>query len=88
MIDTDQPEATTPRESRRTGWVRASRTGIVHMSTALGQEVESDAELGEIYDSFGRRLGRIRANRSGIVLGRSEAPLVNRGDALVHIAEV
>ena len=45
MIDTDQPMAATPRESRRTGWVRASRTGIVHMSTALGEEVEADAEF-------------------------------------------
>jgi predicted deacylase len=88
MIDLDVPEAPTPRESRKTGWVRASRTGIVHVRSPLGAEVADGDEMGQIYDSFGKRLGRIRANRDGIVIGRTEAPLVNRGDALVHIAEV
>jgi predicted deacylase len=30
----------------------------------------------------------VRADRAGVVIGRTEAPLVNRGDALVHVAEV
>ena len=88
MVDADVPAGATPRESRRTGWVRASRTGIVHLSCELGDEVDKGTSMGEIYDSFGKRLGRITANRSGVVLGRSQAPLVNRGDALVHLAEV
>jgi hypothetical protein len=27
----------------------------------------------------------VHANRTGIVIGRTEAPLVNSGDAIVHI---
>ncbi|CCH72974.1 hypothetical protein BN11_220011 [Nostocoides australiense Ben110] len=29
----------------------------------------------------------VRTDRAGIVIGRALTPLVNRGDALVHIAQ-
>jgi predicted deacylase len=77
-----------PLESRKTGWVRATRSGILQLSCSLGDRVETGQQLGEIYDSFGKRHGLAKANRAGIVIGRSTAPLVNRGDALVHIAEL
>lgn len=72
----------------RSGWVRARTTGIVHMDVALGQHVRENERLGELYDSFGKRLAIVKADRAGVVIGRSEAPLVNRGDALVHIGEL
>lgn len=88
MIDiSDDPPGRAPVESRRTGWVRAGRSGIVRIECPLGAEVAAGDRLGVVSDSFGNRLSLIKANRSGIVIGRSESPLVNRGDALVHIAE-
>ena len=72
----------------RSGWVRARRTGILHMDVALGQHVKDGERLGELFDSFGKRLALVKADRDGVVIGRAEAPLVNRGDALVHIAEL
>lgn len=92
MVDADQVEsapAAQPSEiCWRSGWVRARRTGIVHMDVALGQYVSEGDRLGELYNSFGKRLAIVKADRTGIVIGRAEAPLVNRGDALVHIGEV
>ena len=35
---------------------------------------------------FGKTLRAVYSNRDGIVIGRTEAPLVNSGDAVVHIA--
>jgi predicted deacylase len=67
--------------------VRAGRTGIVRIEVALGANVAVGDRLGAISDSFGKRLTVVKANRSGVVIGRTEAPLVNRGDALVHLAE-
>jgi predicted deacylase len=58
------------------------------MEANLGQVVTDDERLGGLSDSFGRRLRLVRANRAGVVIGRTEAPLVNRGDALIHIAEI
>lgn len=95
MIDEDELAVTISAEptgpslvSRRSGWVRARRTGMVHMEAALGQHVVDGQRLGALYDSYGRRLGLVKADRDGIVIGRTEAPLVNRGDALVHVAEL
>jgi predicted deacylase len=88
MIAADGVEpGATPVETRRSGWVRATRSGILQLACHRGELVEQGAGLGLIYDSFGKRHGTVKANRTGIVIGRSEAPLVNRGDALVHIAE-
>lgn len=69
-------------------WVRARRDGLVHLSVSLGQHVEVGDRLGALYDSFGKRQGLIKAESAGIVIGRAEAPLVHRGDALVHIGQV
>ena len=74
--------------SRRSSWVRAGRSGIVHLDATLGQRVEVGARLGGLSDSFGRTLRLVRADRAGLVIGRTTAPLVNRGDALVHIADI
>jgi len=71
---------------REAGWVRARRTGILGLEVSLGQRVVEGERLGELHDSFGRRLAIVKADRDGIVIGRTEAPLVNSGDALVHIA--
>ncbi|GAA4109972.1 succinylglutamate desuccinylase/aspartoacylase family protein [Knoellia locipacati] len=74
--------------SRRSGWVRAGRSGIVHLDATLGQRVEVGDRLGGLSDSFGKTLRLVRADRAGLVIGRTTAPLVNRGDALVHIADI
>lgn len=74
--------------SRRSGWVRALGSGIVHLDATLGQRVEVGDRLGGLSDSFGKTLRLVKADRPGVVIGRTTAPLVNRGDALVHIAEV
>jgi predicted deacylase len=87
----DPPEGdrpTAPIECRRSGWVRAGRTGIVRIERALGERVGTGDRIGVISDSFGKRLAVVKATRAGVVIGRTEAPLVNRGDALVHIGEI
>lgn len=87
MIDPvaeDPPEPS--RHYDRTGWVRARRTGILHLEVQLGQQVAQGDRLGGLSDSFGRRVNLVYADRDGVVIGRTEAPLVNGGDALVHIA--
>ena len=74
--------------TRRSGWVRATRTGILHTDVSLGDEVREGDRLGALTNSFGRTLRLVRADRGGIVIGLTTAPLVNRGDAIVHLAEV
>lgn len=89
MIDADDTDENRPTvECRGSGWVRARRTGILRLDVKLGQEVAKGERMGALYDAFGKTLRAVYADRDGIVIGRSEASLVNSGDALVHIASV
>lgn len=86
MVDpADEPDHPPSVECRASGWVRARRTGILDLDAHLGQQVTDGERLGALVDSFGRTLRLVHANRTGIVIGRTEAPLVNSGDAIVHI---
>jgi len=85
----DAPDADRPAFSvacRQSGWVRARGTGILHLEVHLGDEVEEGQRLGGLSDTFGRRVRLVHADRTGIVIGLTRAPLVNSGDAIVHIA--
>lgn len=72
----------------RSSWVRARADGLLHLDVSLGQTVCAGERIGALYNSFGRRLAHVSAELSGVVIGRAEAPLVHRGDALVHIGEL
>jgi len=75
-------------EARETRWVRASRGGIWHRSIALGDLVKPRQPLGFISDTFGDKPVQVRSPLEGLVIGHGQNPLVNQGDALVHIARV
>lgn len=87
MVDPHPDDPPPPSlESRSSGWVRARGTGILNLETELGTVVAAGDRLGGLSDTFGRRVRLVRADRSGIVIGLTRAPVVNAGDALVHIA--
>lgn len=90
MVEAGPAEDVTPVsvESRDSGWVRARSTGILHLEIELGAMVEIGDRLGGLSDTFGRRVRLVHADRPGIVIGLTRAPIVNAGDALVHIAGV
>lgn len=77
-----------PAESRSSSWVRVRRSGIAGIDVELGQLVERGQIVATVRDSVGRRLSQTRASRSGMVIGLTRQPLVNQGDAIIHIAEL
>jgi predicted deacylase len=77
-----------PVESRSSSWVRVRRSGIALIHVELGQIVERGEVIATVRDSVGRQLSRTRASRSGMVIGHTQQPLVNQGDAIIHIAEL
>lgn len=88
MIDEELPELPVAIESRTSGWIRARRSGIATMHVGLGDRVEKGATLATIHDSVGVRVSSMKAARAGLVIGHSHQPLVNQGDAIVHIADI
>lgn len=77
-----------PSLSEKTGWVRAQEGGVLSLKVQSGGVVEKGEVIGNISDPFGSRDEPVISNRSGLVIGHATLPIVNQGDALVHIAEV
>mgnify|MGYP001822240187 CR=1 FL=1 len=75
-----------PVVARSSAWVRAQDSGILRAMIPLGGRVKKNTLLGIVADPFGEREIQIIAPFSGIVIGRTNLPLVNEGDALYHIA--
>jgi predicted deacylase len=75
-----------PVVARSTSWVRAPDSGILRAMVPLGSRVKKDSLLGVVADPFGERETNILTSFGGIVIGRTELPLVNEGNALYHIA--
>ena len=44
--------------------------------------------MGLLTDAFGNKLMKVKASQDGIVIGHIQNPLVNQGDAIVHLAIV
>lgn len=75
-----------PFEARSSTWVRAPKSGILRATKTLGMRVAKDEHLGAISDPFGEAEAIVRASAEGIIIGRTNIPLVNEGEALFHIA--
>jgi hypothetical protein len=88
MIDVELPRALPTRVVRTTRWIRARRGGLVEIETLLGDRVAAGQVLARISDAFGVRPTRVKSPISGWVIARTQSPLVNPGDALVHVAAV
>jgi uncharacterized protein len=86
MIDNHLPRTPPTRIVRRTRWVRARRGGLVEIGPKLGDRVREGDVIARISDAFGTRPTQVKAPNSGWVIARALNPLVNPGDALVHIA--
>ncbi len=75
-----------PFVARSSSWVRAPASGIFSGTVSLGAHVNKDEQLGAITEPVGDAESVIRAPLGGIVIGRSNLPLVLEGEALFHIA--
>jgi uncharacterized protein len=72
--------------TRSSRWVRASESGMLWGMKPLGDTVHLNEVLGEIHDPFGTENTEILSPLDGIIIGRTEMPLVHEGEALFHIA--
>ncbi|MDY7013062.1 MAG: succinylglutamate desuccinylase/aspartoacylase family protein [Cyanobacteriota bacterium] len=73
-------------EIKKSKWIRASRSGILHVHVALGEKVLEKQLLGTITDAFGEKTTQVRAKFAGLVIGCVQNPLVNQGDGIFHVA--
>ena len=78
----------TPVTASASAWTRAPFGGILRSGCRLGAYVKEGDVLGQISDPFGEFEEPVIAGHSGLIIGRLNLPMVNQGDAIVHIAKV
>ncbi|ATX81381.1 hypothetical protein Ga0123462_0507 [Mariprofundus ferrinatatus] len=75
-----------PRFVKSNFWIRSPQSGILRMTVPLGASVQKGDMLGYVGDPFGANEVCLTAPGNGIVIGRTNLPLVYEGDALIHLA--
>lgn len=68
-------------------WIRAKYSGMFRTDAKLGSWVKKGAKLGSISDPYGDFEVDVMATYSGYIICTNHAPIVNQGDALVHISK-
>ena len=74
--------------ARSSYWVRAPQSGILRLFTALGKKVKKGSLLAVIANPTSSEEQKLFSPISGIVIGKSNLPLVHEGAALFHIATI
>ncbi|WP_345979723.1 succinylglutamate desuccinylase/aspartoacylase family protein [Sulfurimonas sp. HSL3-2] len=76
-----------PIISKTSQWVRSSESGILRTIKALGDTVKKDETIAYINNPLDDESFEIKAVFDGVIIGKSEIPLVQEGDAVFHIAK-
>ena len=76
----------TPVVTRSSRWIRATHSGIIRTIKPLGDTVRKDEIIAYIDDLLDDSHYEVQAPFDGIIIGKSEIPLVQEGDAIFHIA--
>jgi len=82
-----KPKAAPIRSSSST-WVRAPAGGLFRTFKSNGETVAEGDVLGMISGPFGEVETEVIAPVEGLVIGRTNLPVVNEGDGLFHIARI
>jgi predicted deacylase len=70
----------------KTTWVRAVNSGILRLDATIGDKVTARQQLGMIADAFGEDAAPLLAPEDGLIIGHTNNPLVQQGEAIVHLA--
>ncbi len=69
-------------------WVRAPESGILRSNLKLGAKITKGQQMGTVSSPYEDVETDVKAKMSGILVGKTNIPLVHGGDALFHIAHI
>lgn len=78
----------TPIITRNSNWIRTNESGMLRTIKALGDLVKKDEIIAFIDEPLGDDSFPIRSPFDGVIIGKSEIPLIQEGDAVFHIAKL
>lgn len=74
-----------PYIAHSSNWIRAPGSGILRTVRPLGSHVKRNEVLGFISDPVSNTELEVKTPYSGLIIGRSEIPLIHEGEAVFHI---
>lgn len=69
-------------------WLRARQGGLFRFFVKDGSKVEKGQVVGTISDPYGKYEFKVKIPHSGYIIGLNHAPVVYKGDALLHLGVV
>ena len=76
-----------PIVTKSSQWVRSTESGMLRTIKALGDTVFKDETIAFIDEPLDDEIFEIKSPFDGVIIGKSEIPLVQAGDAIFHIAK-
>lgn len=67
-------------------WVRAQRSGLLHVKIECNKHVEKGEFLATITDPYGKMRFKVTAPNEGYIINVNQSPIVNQGDAIFHVS--
>jgi len=88
MIDEKLPAQMNSTHCTNSIWIRAKRSGIYRGIITSGMTVVKGDVLGYITDPFGEFSTKVKSPSNGFVICHNNMPVVNQGDALIHLGNL
>lgn len=85
MNDSAPPPSEENKIIWNSSWVRAKTAGLFQPSIKCGDLLEKGQLIGSITDPFGEFKETLKSATKGYVVGINNNPVVNAGDALLHV---
>ncbi|NVJ53239.1 MAG: succinylglutamate desuccinylase/aspartoacylase family protein [Campylobacteraceae bacterium] len=76
-----------PIIAKSSQWIRSTESGIIRTIKGLGETVKENEVIAYVDEPLDDMSYEIKANFDGIIIGKSEIPLIQEGDAVFHIAK-
>jgi hypothetical protein len=84
---TSKKSKKTPIVTKESKWIRSAESGMLRTIKALGDTVLKNDVIAFIDEPLGEKSFEILSPFDGIIIGKSEIPLIQEGDAVFHIAK-
>ncbi|TGD83158.1 succinylglutamate desuccinylase/aspartoacylase family protein [Hymenobacter wooponensis] len=85
MVENAPPAAAASVVCMRSTWLRARYAGLFRSDVHLGDYIEKGQVYGSVADPYGENSVRLESPVTGYIIGLNHMPVVNQGDALVHV---
>ncbi len=75
-----------PITVERSTWIRAHKSGLLHVKTTINSFVKKGTVLASITDPFATMNVKVKAPEDGYLININQSPIVHQGDAVFHLS--